>query len=234
MTTLNERLLEAFQAAQDNDPKITKTKLAGFTGVTQSAVTAWFNGKSKSIKPEHISAVAKYLGVSERWLANGTGEKVLGRVHEAIGEPTDESLIRIPVYSIRFSCGEQVDGDGITYDEVTDSDDAYYSPSFFQVRGINPENCKVFEAQGDSMFPLICDGDRILVDTTPRDVVPGKIYAFLIHGKLRVKFLYPLLKGGYKVHSYNQNYPDETLSDEDLDTFKLIGRVRDRSGGDFF
>ena len=234
MTTFNDRLREAFAIAHDKDPKITKTRLATFTGVTPSAVSAWFSGQSKSISPENVSAVAKYLGVSERWLANGTGEMTLGKVHEQSDDIDEDLFVRIPEYAVTFSCGDDIEGDGITYDELTDTVDAYYSREFFQKRGINPENCKVFITQGDSMEPLICDGDRILVDTSPQDIISGKIYAFLLHGKLRVKFLYPLLRGGIQVHSYNENYPDETLTDEDLDTFRLIGRVRDRSGGDFF
>ena len=38
------------------------------------------------------------------------------------------------------------------------------------------------------------------------------------------------MKGQLLVKSLNPDVPDETLGEEDLDTFQLIGRVRDRSG----
>ena len=51
----------------------------------------------------------------------------------------------------------------------------------------------------------------------------------MINGKMRVKVLRPLING-LLIRSFNPEIPDETLTANDLETFKLIGRVRDRAG----
>ena len=82
---------------------------------------------------------------------------------------------------------------------------------------------------GDSMEPYLWDGDKILVDCSPEDIISGKVYVFMINGKMRVKVLRPLING-LLIRSFNPEIPDETLTANDLETFKLIGRVRDRAG----
>lgn len=122
----------------------------------------------------------------------------------------------------------------VIYDEITSSIPAVYRRRWFQEKGINPAHCKRFKVHGDSMEPLLWDGDTILVDCGAKEVLDGKIYAFMIRGSMRVKILHPLLRGGYLVQSLNPDVPDETLDDGDLDAFVLIGRVRDRSGSNMF
>lgn len=118
----------------------------------------------------------------------------------------------------------------VYFEELKDSVKARYRRSWFQARQINPDNCRRFKVHGTSMEPFIWDGDTILVDCTPQQIMGGKTYAFMLHGDMRVKMLYPLMKGQLLVKSLNPDVPDETLGSDDLDTFELIGRVRDRSG----
>ena len=84
------------------------------------------------------------------------------------------------------------------------------------------------------MEPLIYDGDTILVDCTPRNIIAGKVYAFCLAGELRVKILYPMLDGTMLIKSVNPDVSDERLSTDELSSFRLVGRVRDRSGGEMF
>ena len=56
----------------------------------------------------------------------------------------------------------------------------------------------------------------------------------MLNGEMRVKILHPLIRGGYVVQSVNPDVPEERLTDGDLETFRLIGRVRDRSGDGMF
>ena len=80
------------------------------------------------------------------------------------------------------------------------------------------------------MEPFIWAGDTILVVCTPQGFLGVKSYAFMLLVDKRVKMLYPLMIVQLLVKSLNPDVPDETLGEEDLDTFQLIGRVRDRSG----
>lgn len=200
MSTLAERFSEALASAKEKAPYKNKAGLGRACGVTASSVTDWFSGRVKSLNFEVAGKAAAYLNVNARWLASGIGECAAGE--------------RCAVY----------------FEELKDSVKARYRRSWFQARQINPDNCRRFKVHGTSMEPFIWDGDTILVDCTPQQIMGGKTYAFMLHGDMRVKMLYPLMKGQLLVKSLNPDVPDETLGDEDLDTFELIGRVRDRSG----
>lgn len=230
---LFERLSEALEEAKTRDPAKSKSGLAKFCGVRPSTVTDWFSGKTRGITGAAGPKAADYLGVSTTWLLSGVGEKHSRSVaaFDDANELDDDEWVRIPEFQARCAAG---DGQVIFYDEITDSIPALYRRSWFQVRQINPDNCRRFKVRGTSMEPYIWDGDTILVDCGPQTIIGGKTYAFMLHGEMRVKVLEPLMRGGYLVHSINPDVPDERLTDEDLNTFRLVGRVRDRSGDGMF
>lgn len=235
MTTFTDRIQTAFKHAQDLNPQITKKGLAEACNVSKSAVSAWFSGQSKSITPQNAETAAKYLNVSERWLVNGAGEMI--RTNVVVfddEEPDSDEYVAIPEYRISLQAGDGVQEDSLSIKEIEDSTLTYYKRDFFIKRHLNPECCKRFRVRGSSMEPLLWDGDSILVDCSPQDILDGKIYAFALQGRLRVKYIYTMLKGGYLIKSANTDYPDEVLGDDELNTFHLIGRVRDRSGDSIF
>ena len=222
----------ALAEAQKTDPHKTQAGLARACGIKTPSVSGWFTGKTKSVTFENALRAAAYLGVSAPWLASGEGEMHSSSV-KAIddAEEIEDDLVRIPEFKARCAAGP---GQEVFFDEVTDSIPAVYRRSWFQARCINPDNCRRFKVRGDSMEPLIWDGDTILVDCGAREVLDGKIYAFMLAGQMRVKGLRRLLRGGYIVESLNPALKDEVLTDDDLDTFVIIGRVRDRSGSNMF
>ncbi|WP_418954617.1 LexA family transcriptional regulator [Sutterella wadsworthensis] len=233
MSTLEERLNEAFAQAKESNPKISKSGLARACDVRPSSVTDWFNGRTREMTAINAQKAALYLGVSSAWLSTGKGSMRSSgiSVFDEGDALDDNEYVEIPEYSVTCSAGP---GCEVIFEEVSDSNPARYRRSWFQSRGINPDHCKRFKVHGDSMEPLLWDGDTILVDCGVKEVLDGKIYAFMIRGSMRVKILHPLLRGGYLVQSLNPGIPDETLDDGDLDAFFLIGRVRDRSGSSMF
>lgn len=52
MTTLQERVVWAFDRRKARDPKATKSALAKAAGVDRASVGDWFNGKTKSLRGE--------------------------------------------------------------------------------------------------------------------------------------------------------------------------------------
>lgn len=226
--SLKERITKAFEYAQSKDPKKTKTGLAEHCKTAKSSVSSWFSGKAQTITAGYSVLAAEYLGVSSRWLATGEGEML--ESIPAWSQEAEQYYIPIPEYRITFAGGDGVDGGCIGYEELNESTVAYYPPDFFYSLMVKPKYCKRFRVKGDSMEPVICDGDTILVDCSPQEVIDGRVYAFVIRGQLKVKQLYSLIGGGYLIHSFNPTFPDEELKDDDLDTFHLVGRVRERQG----
>lgn len=234
MMTFPDRIKEAFLSAKNKNPRVTKKGLADFCGVSQSAVSSWFSGSSKSISPENSRKAAEYLMVSETWLVNGFGD-IDGKNVVVVddSDPDNDQYVGISESRIAFQGGDGFEEDSLFYEEIEESSIAYYKRSFFTKKHVNPDKCKRFRVTGESMEPLLWDGDVILVDCAQTEILSGKVYAFALEGKLRVKILHQKLTGGIVVKSANPDYQDETLTDSDLDTFRLIGRVIDRSGGDF-
>lgn len=234
MTTLAERFTLAMSEAKEKRPYLSKSGLAKHCGVRPSTVTDWFNGTTKTLNGECAVKAASYLDVSSIWLMSGEGSQHA----EAIGLIVDdasmeqEGLIGIPEYRINFACGS--DPGEPTFEEITESEKAWYRPEWFQKRQINPDNCKRFKVRGTSMEPMIWDRDTILVDCTPQEIIDGKIYAFCVNGKMKVKFLFTKVDGSILIKSFNTNVEDEKIYPGGRDHFTLIGRVRDRSGGSFF
>lgn len=60
-----------------DETKITASALAEAIGISRSAVSQLLSGKSKSMTPANLFAVADHLGYSARWLATGAGPKRL-------------------------------------------------------------------------------------------------------------------------------------------------------------
>lgn len=69
VTTLRDRLEKAFA----ENPELTKAELARACGVRPPSVSDWFNGRTKRLTGTNLLSAARYLGVSETWLATGRG-----------------------------------------------------------------------------------------------------------------------------------------------------------------
>lgn len=226
MNTLSERMEIALAHAKGSDPHKSKSGLAKACGIRPASVTDWFNGRTKTLSYENAVRAAAYLHVNAKWLASGSEEMLSPSVGAfSPYSELEEGFVEIPEYSVRFSAGPG----NMVIEPVEGAAKARYRESWFQERQINPENCKRFKVHGDSMEPFLWDGDTILVDCAPQEIVSGKVYAFSLYGEMRVKILRPLMRG-IQVKSLNPDFPDEVLMPEDLETFRLIGRVRDRSG----
>lgn len=82
-------------------------------------------------------------------------------------------------------------------------------------------------AEGESMDPVISDGDLVMIDQRKKDLKDG-IFAFVHNGSARIKFLREKISGDIEVISRNKNmelYPTETIRREEMENFQLIGKV---------
>ena len=83
----------------------------------------------------------------------------------------------------------------------------------------------MMDVMGDSMEPLIREGDTILVDQTDNTPVDGKIYVLRIEDALMVKRM-EKIPGGWRVKSDNPERGFYDLRGEELDMMHVFGRVR--------
>nr|DAH35703.1 MAG TPA: Repressor protein CI [Caudoviricetes sp.] len=226
MTELKNRIQSAMDYAQINGKE-----LSILTGLTTAAISQYKTGKILTLNAMAAQKIADALGVNVEWLVTGEGNMIKPNIISLDNADSDKlpaGFVQIPEYKICFGAGEAEEP---TYEEIQDCVPAYFRSSFFSDRGINPKNCKRFKVIGDSMIPLINDGDYITVDCTPKDYIENnQIYALVFDHSLRIKRLIKSFKT-LTIRSDNPIYPDEVLTlEEAAQMIHIIGKVIERSG----
>ena len=211
--------------------QINGKELSILTGLTTAAISQYKTGKILTLNAMAAQKIADALGVNVEWLVTGEGNMIKPNIISLDNADSDKlpaGFVQIPEYKICFGAGEAEEP---TYEEIQDCVPAYFRSTFFSDRGINPKNCKRFKVIGDSMIPLINDGDYITVDCTPKDYIENnQIYALVFDHSLRIKRLIKSFKT-LTIRSDNQIYPDEVLTlEEAAQMIHIIGKVIERSG----
>lgn len=226
MTELKNRIQSAMDYA-----KINGKELSVITGLTTAAISQYKTGKILTLNALAAQKIADALGVNVEWLVTGEGNMIKPNIISLDSADSDKlpaGFVQIPEYKICFGAGEAEEP---TYEEIQDCVPAYFRSTFFSDRGINPKNCKRFKVIGDSMIPLINDGDYITVDCTPKDYIENnQIYALVFDHSLRIKRLIKSFKS-LTIRSDNPIYSDEVLTlEEAAQMIHIIGKVIERSG----
>ena len=86
----------------------------------------------------------------------------------------------------------------------------------------SPENIKIIKATGDSMSPLIQDGDYVFVDISSQNIGSDGVYVLRLPTGLSIKRIQNGLNGDVIVRSDNPLYEPLTAK---LGEIKILGRV---------
>ena len=178
---------------------LTVNGLAEETGISSSSLSRYLLKRYK-FPLEHITPMAKALGVSEEYLLGLT--KTLAHV----------DTVKIPVIG-NIACGVPI----LAEENVSE----YIAvPKELRKFGKNIAACRV---KGDSMEPTLFDGDTIICDNKGYDGNDG-VYTIIYKGNGFVKRL-QRTKDGVKIISDNKFYEPMFESSESED-FTVIGKVR--------
>lgn len=151
---------------------ITQTELSKITGITQSSISDWLNGKYLP-KQDKIDILAKALGVSPAYLMGWEDENNEPILENIPGIITPIKMKRIPILGT-ISCGKPIFADQ-NYD------------GYFMIDTNLPEADFVLKAKGDSMIEAnIFEGDFVFF-RKQRDVDNGTIAAVLIDEEATLK-----------------------------------------------
>ncbi len=205
------------------------SELARDIGATRQAVDYWLAGRNNPSSAT-IGKLADRFGVSTTWLKTGKGEAHACR-SVTVADEENDSLVWIPSYRLAFHCG--AGSEAPEWIEDTLSPSFAYRREFFQARHINPRKCRRVIAEGDSMQPLICNGDHVLFVEVPEGepIKDGKVYALSYGGALRIKRLRQKINGDLTIISENPDYPPETVPAQEVDgLIRIYGIVIERSG----
>lgn len=211
-------------------------QLAQLSGVSKGAISTLFKGKTKTApKVDTLLALCGTVGASLPWVLTGKGSMTDTPIIQIDdGEDPPDGFIAIREYGISFGCGVSGgDCDDPTYEEQNDTEPVTYRLSWLLRHTKSPQECRRFRAKGDSMEPLIRDGDSILVDCSEEcrlNVGKKAVYAIWYDGALLCKYLSKDM-GMLVISSENPAYDKIKLPLSEAGTqFRIIGKVIERSG----
>lgn len=239
MNNLQERIAFVMQECG-----LSLTEIARITGVSTSAVAQWKEGPSKSIRTGAAARLAAATGFNTLWLSTGEGPRGAGPaaakaeiaiLHaqpvlawESPDDLVEGEFIFIPALDVRLSAGHGAEQlPEVFFDEARP---IAFRADWIRKKHLRPKALVALLAQGDSMEPRIQHGDSLVVDTSQREIVDGAVYALWYEGGERVKRLSRLPGGKLRISSDNKAYDPITLSADELEYVRIIGRVVHVSG----
>jgi phage repressor protein C with HTH and peptisase S24 domain len=159
-------------------------------------------GSPRRLDERDRRALAAFFGVDERQL----------------GGETEAATIPVPRIDARAAAGPGalVEDDRIIGEERVDA-------RVLARLGVSPAALSMIEARGESMEPLIHDGDALFVDTADRRLSsrPG-LFVLRLEGAVLVKHV---ARVGLDVHIRSENPAAPAIDPVRADRVEIIGRV---------
>ena len=168
-------------------------------------------GSPKKLEEGDRQSLARYFGVSDADLG-GVEENSYGLA----GDWT-----AVPRLSLSASAGRGAHGA-----EERCYDSFCFSRRWLREQGLSANMLSAIRVLGDSMHPLLHDGDEILVDRTPRHFREG-VHVVRIGDNLHVKRVQLAKPGHVRLISENPAYEAMDFSTDDV---AIIGRVVWKAG----
>ena len=127
----------------------------------------------------------------------------------------------VPLYNARASAGPgALNGDAEVVEQLA------FQRSWLKKMNVKPGNACLLRVKGDSMSPLLQDGDIALIDQSKSKIRNGRAYAFVdIDGQTRIKRLEQLDEKTLLLRSDNPNHTWELRKATELNRIKMIGEV---------
>lgn len=199
-----------------HDPRQRLLELAGGRGVSLAQLSAMIGRNASYLQQFVRKGSPRKLEESDRaTLARffGVGEEELGASEE---KSSDMDWIDVP----RLALGASAGPGALAYDERPIG--AFrFGRAWLRRQGLDPRRLSAIAVDGDSMEPMLRDGDEILVDATPRPLRDG-VHVVRVDGALLVKRLETGRPGLVVLKSDNPAYDPIELAPGEVE---VVGRV---------
>ena len=163
-------------------------------------------GSPRKLEEEDRRRLAQFFGVAESALGGREDNS-----YAAAGQ-----WVEIPRLPLEASAGPGAVGAAeIPFDAFR------FSRRWLREQGLDPAMLSSIRVMGDSMDPLLRDGDEILVDRTPRPFREG-VHVVRLGEALHVKLLQAVPPGSLRLISSNPAYEPVEVAVADVD---VAGRV---------
>ncbi len=199
----------AFEALQISS----QNKLAILLGINRAGIT---QAKKKGTVPEKwILELYRKYGINPDWIETGKGKMFIAE--------RDGSVI-VPKYkSVPYVKARLCAGDGSFEVDETIRDYWMFRADWLNRKG-TASHMILIDVYGNSMEPELKHGDTVMIDTSQRDILAGSISAVGIDDTIMVKRIekHP---GKLVLRSDNKDYEPIYLSLNEMDSFRIIGKV---------
>ena len=204
------------------DPREKLAELARERGHSLAALSRML-GRNASYLQQYITkgSPRKLEEADRRRLAQffGIGEAELGGPEE-ISLARSGDWVEGPRLPLEASAGPGAVSGAVGAAEI--AFDAFrFSRRWLREQGLEPALLSSIRVMGDSMDPLLRDGDEILVDRTPRAFREG-VHVIRLGEALHVKLLQAVPPGRLRLISKNAAYEPVEVPMSDVD---VVGRV---------
>lgn len=189
-----------------------KRELANLSGIHETQLYKYIKGANA---PSIAVAVALAAAGKESldWL-------LLGKATQPNATDCEEEYAYIPLYDARCSAGQ-----GAWNEHCCVLAKLAFTRYSLRKKGLEPANLSAVRVSGDSMEPLLSDGDTIMLDHS-RNALEGEgVYVILLDDHLYAKRLQRQFDGSVSIISQNKEYQAMTVPKDRLDELQIIGRA---------
>ena len=206
-----ERLLELSQ-----ERRASLASLSELLGRNASYLQQFIKkGSPRKLEEGDRRTLAQFFGVDEAELGGLGGDvKEKSYAHAPKGESGE--WVEVSRLDIGASAGP-----GAVPADETAFDAFRFSRRWLAEQGLTGAQLSAITVEGDSMEPLLNDGDEILIDRAPRAFRDG-VHVVRLGDTLMVKRVAQAGAGRYSLLSQNLAYPPVDVAAEEMD---VIGRV---------
>ena len=168
-------------------------------------------GSPRKLEEDDRRVLAGFFGVSESELGGSQENSYSGT----------RDWVEVPRLAVDASAGP-----GANVAEEAAFDAFHFSRQWLREQGLEPARLSAIRVIGDSMEPLLREGDELLIDLSERPFRDG-IYVVRLDDTLLVKRVASQGQGRFSLLSQNLSYPPITVL---AGEFELVGRVVWKSG----
>ena len=195
---------------------LTLEDVGNHVGVGKSTVRKWENGDIVNMRRDKIAKLAEALQTSPAYLM-GWEEKENKKIKISDAMPVGSLMPVRLIASVRAGYG------GLA---VATWDGEYEMIPEFMLKGYSPDECVLFKVKGDSMYPRILDGDKIVVHEQP-SVDSGDTAIVVYNGDEGTvkKVNYVTGEDWVELIPNNPEYPTKRIEGIDLEECRVYGKV---------
>ena len=210
MKEFNQQLKKAMEIRN-----ITQAELCKRTGIPKSAMSQYISGAFRP-KQTRTYLIAEALHVNIAWLMGADDIPMDSEDNTIIALPSDNVFMR-PLYdSVAAGLGVPAVNQIVSY-----------IPTY--INNVSEKDKYIWvRVEGDSMFPKIENGDKILIRLQD-SVDSGQIGVVLIDGEEAVVKKINYGDNWIELESFNPYYPPRRFEGADVQQIRVVGLVREVS-----